>query len=854
MKRNKGITMISLVIIIVVTVILIGIASTAGYRYIVEGNKIKSEAVVSLVGEAAYRRQNDLTSGVAIAYYEGYSFDIEKNADTKYKEITGLPEEDENTNNIPDCLEETGAKWFLFDAESAEGLGVVETERFITRNISYIPAIDEDVVKLVLADYTTGAGYLVNIPKDVIDDTIRRDGGCLNSPDGIHDYKIIATCTKPAQCIYCGDADPLTPALGHDFTEPTCTSSGVCRRCGDVDPDHGPLGHLMISNKDIKDANLIAVMTAKDCIMYPNGLDVDSTTEAAWITDALKHWHECIRCGIKYEEREHSKGYISQDDTYHYQLCSLCGWESIKTKHVFVYEILTLNTHLKKCSICDYQEIHSDTGWIDTHPDYHYKLCHDVDPCHDSKVIIDGVETDVLFKEAHYDLDYDLSCDICGRSMDIDPPHAFGSDEKYYGKTIATTTSSITVEAYTEDEGIGVDYYNFGIVNINTGAIEWMPAIYPTSPTSAVQYKFENLKDDTEYAIYVKATDKSGNSTSPYKIPDTKTDAFPNFNGLTNIPDDYVKGPIYAGMAPIDTDLTNITVQYSLNDGQTWTGVPITDITTARITLTEEKETVLIKMTDDANPVNESGTWEYVIERIDKTPPVVEIQPSKDDDNTVLAIYHMATVTISDAKSGIAPDTEVKYAWSTSNTVVPTEFEVLYTKNLETASRVSFEISTPREVMGNYYLWILKGVEDRVGNPTTDDVCSGMYFNIDDVDVKVTNIKMLDLEPAVANEILFVRTNGYVTVSFDTDKKLGAEAYVTLNGYKVDMNTTDGLTHSGTLRITDEFTEGELQLGISNIVSEAGRLSNQTYTNDDLTEGPVIYDKTLPALNYISKQ
>lgn len=91
MKRNKGISMISLVIIIVVTVILIGIATTAGYRYITESNKVKAEAVVSLIAEAAYRRQNDLTSGVNVAYYEGYSFDVYNNTD-KYTQITGLPE------------------------------------------------------------------------------------------------------------------------------------------------------------------------------------------------------------------------------------------------------------------------------------------------------------------------------------------------------------------------------------------------------------------------------------------------------------------------------------------------------------------------------------------------------------------------------------------------------------------------------------------------------------------------------------------------------------------------------------------------------------------------------------------
>ena len=176
----------------------------------------------------------------------------------------------------------------MFDAESANALGVLESEKFITRNISYIPAINEDEVRLVLADYTTGSGYLVNLPKDVIDDSIRQDGGCLNSPNGIHNYRIIATCTRAALCIYCGGEDPNNPALGHDFTPPTCTSSGICRRCGAIDPEHGPLGHLWISNGDINNPSLIAEMAEKDCIMYPNG-DSTNSSSAAWITDALKH-------------------------------------------------------------------------------------------------------------------------------------------------------------------------------------------------------------------------------------------------------------------------------------------------------------------------------------------------------------------------------------------------------------------------------------------------------------------------------------------------------------------------------------------------------------------------------------
>ena len=857
MKAKKGISMISLVVIVVVTIILIGIATTAGYKYITEGNRVKAEAVVSVISEAAYRRQNDLSSGVAVAYYEGYSIDVYNNKE-KYAKITGLPEKYESGDiEIPDCLEEDGAKWYLFDAESALALGVQESERFITRNISYPEGLkNKDEITLVLADYSSGKGYLVNMPWDTIDDSLRQEGGCLNSPDGNHNYKIIATCTKPAMCIYCGEADPDNPALGHNFTSPTCTASGICRRCGAVDPDNGPLGHLMITNGDINNIQLVEQMAEKECRMYKNVELGGASTDAAWITDTMKHWHECLRCGEKSNEKEHKKGCIPIDGEYHYDLCSECGWESIKAKHVFKYKSLTENTHLKRCDICSYEETHTDSGWLPNHPGYHYRICDETDKCYDTVITIDNVSTEVLFIEAHYDLDKDLYCDVCGRLLDFDPPHQFGSSTEYYGKMTDATTSTITVEAFTVDDGSGVDYYQFRIVGLSSGDTEWSDKCYPPDTSSPVKITFENLKANTEYTIYVKAADKAGNFTAPYKIPDTKTRNFPDFNGLTNIPDNYVKGPIHAGIAPIETDLTDINVEYSLDDGQTWISIPIGEIATATITLTKEIEKVKIKFTDNAETPNESAVWEYVIEKIDLTPPEVTLSAKTGDNNTTLATYHYATVTLTDTKSGMAPDTEVRYAWSTSNTEVPTEFETLYTKNLETASKITFDIITPKEVKGNYYLWILEGIEDRVGNATPDPVCSEMYFSVDDQDVLVSNIQMLDLSPAVDGEYLFVKTDGMVTISFDTDKELGQDAIVTLNGQKVTMQTNDGLKHVGAIKITDSFDEGVLQLQISNIVSITGKVSTEVYTNDDIVpgKGPVIYDRTLPVLEYISKQ
>lgn len=881
MKNNKGISMISLVIIIVVTVILIGIATTAGYRYITESNRVQAEAVVTVISDAAYRRQNDLSAGVAINYYEGYSFDVQKNAATKYAEIQGLPEDDKDANGIPDCLEEDGAKWYLFDAESAKALGVIEADRFIENNISYVDALKSEEVKLVLADYSTGSGYLVEMPKDIINDSLRQDGGCLNSPNGYHNFKIIATCTKSALCIYCGGEDPLNGPLGHDWAPPTCTASGFCRRCDILNPDEGPLGHLLIKNSEITNTQLVAAMNEKNCKMYTNSDGTTNPDDPAWVTDVLKHWHECIRCGEKMEEEEHSKGFVVVDGTYHYEMCSECGWKSIKAKHVFEYKILSEKSHLKKCTICLYEETHADSGWIDTHVDYHYRICeNEGEKCHDSTVAINddtsptGVSTiEVLFKEPHRDEDENLVCDVCGRYLDYTPPKPFAPTGDYYLKQIDATTNTITVEAFTVDSESGVDYYQFGIVN-GKGEIEWSEKVDARDPNTPETHTFTEclavevkdgvaveeikpLKPNTPYTIYVKAADNGGNFTAPFSI-EASTVGFPTFNGLTNIPEEYVRGPIEAGIAPIDTKLKNLTIVYTLDGWQTEERIPIADIGTAKIIFEKEDQRIDVKFVDDASHESPEPHWHQIVDSIDLTPPEVSISAKGGDDSTELSTYHTAVVTISDTRAGIAPNTEVRYGWSTSNTEPPTTILTTHTENLQKVQTTSFEVITPPNVKGDYYLWILEGVKDAVKgdvkNATNEPTVSEMYFSIDDVEVIVSNIKMINLNPEVENENFFVKTGGTVTISFDIDKEVSQTPKVTLNGQVVNVSETSDLSYTGTVEITETFAEGTLELTISNIISETGKANTTTYTNADLVEGPVIYDRTLPSFEYISKR
>ena len=98
--NKKGVSMISLVVIIIVTVILIGIAVSAGYIYLNKANDLKRVTLSKTIGQVASERQNDLATGTSDRFYDGYVFDLDKDVNyngediNKYLFINNLPEED----------------------------------------------------------------------------------------------------------------------------------------------------------------------------------------------------------------------------------------------------------------------------------------------------------------------------------------------------------------------------------------------------------------------------------------------------------------------------------------------------------------------------------------------------------------------------------------------------------------------------------------------------------------------------------------------------------------------------------------------------------------------------------------
>ncbi len=890
-NSKKGISMISLVIIIVVTIILLSVAITAGYRYVELGRKAKAQALSLTIGNAALRRQNDLSSGVAERFYEGYVFDLEPSVlydgenINKYSLIEGLPDEfpsgDADIDGIPDVLQSPDAMWYMVDAESAASLGAPGAEELLTRNISYNSATGDTKVNIVLADYISGKAFYVTMPATIAEKSVNMAGGTCPSPasfDGNHKFTVV-TCTEPSKCIYCGYV--VKEALGHSFVESTCTTDGYCKRCNFINPDDLAKGHLFITNIDIaSDPDLIEKINNRGDMLLPNTDD----SSKAWVANANRHWHECLRCGLKVELEEHIiDGYINITDTHHQQGCSKCGWSSIEAEHNFGDPIsVTEDTHKIVCIACLKELVHDElstsnphtgisTTWFADSESAHYRVCKDRDACNKLKILVDdGSQKDVAIKEAHIDSDKDYYCDKCGRGVDRNPPKDF-NDEDYgtYARFKSSTTNSITVEAYTIDEELGVDYYQFGIYDSVAKTIAWIEdKVYPSAPNSPVENTFTDLENSKDYVFYVRAYDKEGNVNNPAMITG-RTKDFPEFAGLINMPTHVVKGPVEVGIKEVKTDLTDVYLQYRQSyrqDNGEWSSnsewssnINISNIPTTKLTLTHEDEKLEFRFIDSRG--NTSSVVTYTTNYLDNTPPEVTIASKTGDTPSESAAQHFATVTIADtkgleARAGIAPNTLIRYAWSTSNTEAPTFDKETTTKNTSTASSTSLDIETPPNVKGTYYLWIQSGIVDAVGNATTSNKCSEFSFNVDDIQAELTEITMLNVTPdsKVPNEHLFVKTNGEVTVTFKADKALKQNPIVRIND--VNMNvTSEGLNYTCKLIIDSSFAEGTLQLYIGDVVSQNGRRSNKTYSNADIVtgQGPVYYDKTLPVLEYVPK-
>lgn len=798
-KSNKGISMISLVVVIISIIILSALAIGAGYRYMQESTRTEKATLTSIISEAAYKRQNDYNVD-AKSYYEGSV--ILDESDINENNFRNLPKDfDAEKEKINQKLNGTSPVWFVLDGESAKGLGVEKIdkyEKYIVKDLNSIPKEDKKYSPVALVEYITGTTYLVEMK-----------GSFDLEPPADHEHIwVTATCTENSKCRVCDQELPNT-ALGHDIIPQTCTQAEMCRRCGEI----------------FKPAK---------------GHDFNYGEESHWTYNALKHWIECKNgCGTQKEVANHSKNYIALSETdtnyhkYHIENCYICGWESVITEHNIKIVNIDATYHKRYCTLCNYEVIHEDDGWHSDNNN-HWKECNDCNP--DNKILNDK----------HVDEDGDNVCDVCGKDLDTTPPKAFDAGDI---KIVSKTTHQIQVSAQTEDNdgGLGMSRYEFSI----DGGTTWQRASVSSDSESGI-YKFENQIHNKDYEILVRGYDKADNyvegsiTTKTYEIPAQFVNHELSQESITR---DNVRVTLTMPTLSLPQEAINeLLIVYRIQgNGTDWKEY------TTPIEITEEGTTIIYaKIVDKRSPEpNSSSVVKTItVSNIDRTPPTVTIEAT---DTEVTKSKHTVVVRIKDALAGIAKDTIIYYAWKESDGE-PTSYTE-YKVTSVAGNDVTVQVTTPSDVVGKYYLWIKEGVKDAVENETTAPVKSSMYFDVDDRAPHLLTRTMRN-KAADAIDELYAKTGSTITVEIEADKELAQGPLVTINSNGVAKEaratSTDKINWTATITLDTSFAEELLDdVKFSDYTSSTGKLGEEYTTTTD--NKYITYDKTLPILEYVNK-
>ena len=314
MRNSKGISMISLVVTIIVTILLAGFAIVIGSRYLKESRKKNTEVFVSVLSNAVSKRHEDTNVDSSKFQYLGYYVNDSSVFNNVFAPKISSPV------SFDDGI------WYVVDTKTAAGLGVAESKE-------YIGTIDDSGNadgKVALVNYADGSVYIVDIG------TTDLSGLSLFESDytgGVHAHRYLdgyPTCTLPKKCVDCGFIKE--EALGHTYvnSSPTATVGDeenshytkVCSRCG-----------------------------------MPGGYETH--TAIYTYTGSWTHRTRCTVCGYQSPANVACSVIYSRPEDYtkrpllHVKSCSVCG-HSEEEAHSFAFRRISYAEHEKYCTVCDY--------------------------------------------------------------------------------------------------------------------------------------------------------------------------------------------------------------------------------------------------------------------------------------------------------------------------------------------------------------------------------------------------------------------------------------------------------------------------------------------------------------------
>lgn len=146
MKKTNGISMISLIVTIIVTILLASMAIVTGSRYLKESKDKNNEVFSTILSNAVLKRGEDANISTSRYPYLGYYIDN----DTVF--------ENSFASKVGSEIDYNDGIWYIVDSEIAEKLGAKGANEYIDA----ISAATTSKVKVALVNYLNGDVYVID--------------------------------------------------------------------------------------------------------------------------------------------------------------------------------------------------------------------------------------------------------------------------------------------------------------------------------------------------------------------------------------------------------------------------------------------------------------------------------------------------------------------------------------------------------------------------------------------------------------------------------------------------------------------------------------------------------------------
>lgn len=462
MRREKGITMISLIVTIICIVLLSSMAIGTGIRYIRESKERDELGFKTVLSHAVSKRHEETNLNSLTYPYLGYYIDDR----SEFEEII-LPK-------VKEDLSYDEGIWYIVDKTAATALGVKNSD-------SYVHAINDtsdDQITVALVNYADGKIYMISMSTADV-------GGM--------------------------DIDSGVVVTGHTHryleTEPTCTVGVKCEDCGFIVKEpigHGYSGELAVS-EDAGDNKSHYNKVCFRCGMK-GGFEAH-ILDYRPLKDVDGEWYHETACTVCTYVKENAAGEtkeactkqytLSSDDSKkqaeHIVTCKICRYFEVES-HAWGYRSVSESLHEKYCTVgaCGYvvtTELH-----VDTTPDDEFcDLCSGeiIDYAYPQLVTVTMVNRDAETNEEKYRAKY-------GDTIRIN----FTADKVVTNVSATVVGRAVEAGNISSDDGKNwvIDFTLQKAYNIASGNVNFMITCESTSGIEVVAPV--NATTDGKYVVF----------------------------------------------------------------------------------------------------------------------------------------------------------------------------------------------------------------------------------------------------------------------------------------------------------------------------------------------------------------